>query len=75
MWGVVDRKAGGLADAQHICYKFREKDNFETNKTKRLQNAKDRKVGKGNAPVALQASIRANRASNDTQNVTMTGNR
>ena len=31
-----------------------------------LQNAKDRKLGKANAPVALQASIRANRASIDT---------
>ena len=37
-----------------------------------LQNAKDRKLGKANAQVALQASIRANRASNDTQNITMT---
>ena len=37
-----------------------------------LQNAKDRKLGKANAPVALQASIRANRASKDTQNITMT---
>ena len=37
-----------------------------------LQNAKDRKLGKANIPVALQASIRANRASNDTQNTTMT---
>ena len=37
-----------------------------------LQNAKDRKLGKANAPVALQASIRANRASNDTQNIKMT---
>ena len=39
-----------------------------------LQNAKDRKVGKVNTPVALQASIRANRASKDTQNITMTDN-
>ena len=39
-----------------------------------LQNAKDRKMGKANAPVALQASIRANRASKDTQNITMTDN-
>ena len=37
-----------------------------------LQNAKDRKMEKANAPVALQASIRANRASKDTQNITMT---
>ena len=35
-----------------------------------LQNAKDRKLGKVNAPVALQARIRANRASKDTQNIT-----
>ena len=35
-----------------------------------LQNAKDRKLGKANALVALQASIRANRTSNDTQNST-----
>ena len=34
-----------------------------------LQNAKDRKLAKGNPPVALQASLRANSASNDTQNV------
>ena len=30
-----------------------------------LQNAKDRKIGKVNTPVALQASIRVNRASKD----------
>ena len=39
-----------------------------------LQNAKDRKIGKANAPVALQSSIGANRASKDTQNVTITDN-
>ena len=39
-----------------------------------LLNAKDRKMGKANSPVALQASIRANRASKDTQNITMTDN-
>ena len=39
-----------------------------------LQNAKDRKIGKVNTPVALQASIRVNRASKDTQNITMTDN-
>ena len=32
-----------------------------------LQNAKDRKLAKGNPLVALQAHQRANRASNDTQ--------
>ena len=37
-----------------------------------LQNAKDRKLGKMNAQVALQASIRANRSSNDTQSITNT---
>ena len=39
-----------------------------------LQNAKDRKLGKANALVALQASIRVNRTSKDTQNITMTDN-
>ena len=39
-----------------------------------LQNVKHRKILKANAPVALQASIRANRASKDTQNITMTDN-
>ena len=39
-----------------------------------LQNAKDRKIGKVNAPVALKASIRTNRASKDAQNITMTDN-
>ena len=39
-----------------------------------LQNAKDRKIGKVNTPVASQASIRGNRASKDTQNITMTNN-
>ena len=39
-----------------------------------LQNAKDRKLEKANAPVALQASIRANRASKDTQDIKMTDN-
>ena len=37
-----------------------------------LQNAKDRKLG--NALVALQASIRANTASEDTQDITMADN-
>ena len=39
-----------------------------------LQNAKDRKLGKANAPVALQASKKANGASKDTQIITMTDN-
>ena len=39
-----------------------------------LQNAKDRKLVMANAPVALQASIRANRASKDTQYIKMTDN-
>ena len=39
-----------------------------------LQNANNRKLGKANAPVALQASIRANRASKDTQNNIITDN-
>ena len=34
---------------------------------KALQNAKDRKLAKGNLPVALKADHRANRASNDSQ--------
>ena len=37
-----------------------------------LQNAKDRKLAKGNPLVALQADRRANRASNDTQSSTNT---
>ena len=43
-------------------------------KEKVLQNAKDRKVGKANAPVALQASIRAKIASKDTQDIKMPDN-
>ena len=39
-----------------------------------LQNAKDGKIGKANTPVALQASIRAHRASKDTQDIKMTDN-
>ena len=35
-----------------------------------LQNAKDRKLAKGNPLVALQSSLRANSASNDTQSIT-----
>ena len=34
---------------------------------KALQNAKDRKLAKGNSLVALKADHRANRASNDSQ--------
>ena len=34
---------------------------------KALQNAKDRKLAKGNPLVALKADCRANRASNDSQ--------
>ena len=39
-----------------------------------LQNAKDRKLGKANTLAALQASIRANRASKDTQDIKMADN-
>ena len=39
-----------------------------------LQNAKDRKLVKVNAPVTLKASIRANTASKDTQDITMADN-
>ena len=41
-------------------------------KEKVLQNAKDRKLAKGNTLVALQVYQRANRASNDTQSITNT---
>ena len=37
-----------------------------------LQNAKDRKLAKGNPLVALQANLRANMISNDTQSITNT---
>ena len=37
-----------------------------------LWNAKDRKLAKANPLVSLQASVRANRASNDTQSITNT---
>ena len=39
---------------------------------KAIQNAKDRKIGKANAQTALKASTRANRASKDTYDITMT---
>ena len=39
-----------------------------------LQNVKDRKLVKANAPLALQASIRENRASKDTQDIKITDN-
>ena len=39
---------------------------------KALQNAKDRKIGKVNAPIALQVST--NRASKNTQDIKMTDN-
>ena len=41
---------------------------------KALQNAKDRKIGKANAQIALQASTRAHKASKDTQDIKMTDN-
>ena len=41
---------------------------------KALQNAKDRKIRKVNAQIALQASTRANKASKDTQDIKMTDN-
>ena len=41
---------------------------------KELQNAKDRKLAKANALVALQASVRVNTASEDTQDIEMTNN-
>ena len=39
-----------------------------------LQNAKDRKIGKANGQMALQASTRATKASKDTQDIKMTDN-
>ena len=45
---------------------------MEQRREKVLQNAKDRKLAKGNPLVALQASLRANSASNDTQSITNT---
>ena len=41
---------------------------------KALQNAKDRKLGKANAQIALQASTRANKASKDIQDIEMMDN-
>ena len=41
---------------------------------KALQNAKDRKIGKAYAQTALQANIRATKASKDTQDIKMTDN-
>ena len=52
----------------------KEKENIKQRREKVLQNAKDRKLVKVNVPVALQASIRANRASKDTQDIKMTDN-
>ena len=57
MWGVVGKKAGGLADAQHIERKRLLKQRRE----KALLNTKDRKLAKENFLTAIQAS-------NDTQN-------
>ena len=39
-----------------------------------LQNAKDRKIGKANAQIALKASTRVNKASKDIQDIEMTDN-
>ena len=52
----------------------REKRLLKQRREKALQNAKDRKIGKANAQIALQASTRANRASKDTQDIKMTDN-
>ena len=41
---------------------------------KALQNAKDRKIGKANTQIALQASTRANKASKDIQDIEMSDN-
>ena len=41
---------------------------------KALQNAKDRKIGKANAQIALQASTRTTKASKDMQDINMTDN-
>ena len=38
---------------------------------KAIQNAKDRKIGKANAQIALKTSTRANKASKDTYDITM----
>ena len=54
--------------------KHREKENIEQRREKALQNVKDRKIGKANAQIALQASTRVPKASKDTQDIKMTDN-
>ena len=67
---IVKSKKG--QNYKNISYKYREKEIIEKRREKVLQNAKDRKLAKANPLVALQASVRANRASNDTQSITNT---
>ena len=43
-----------------------EREIIKQRREKALQNAKDRKIGKANAPIALQASTKVNGASKDT---------
>ena len=61
---IVKSKKGKTTKVYAI--KIERKRILRQRREKVLQNAKDRKIEKTNAPVALQVSIRANRASNDT---------
>ena len=57
-----------------IYAKKKRKRLLKQRREKALQNAKDRKLAKGNPLVALQADQRAHRASNDIQSSTNPNN-
>ena len=57
-----------------VCVKNIEKVIIEIKKRKGTAECIDRKLAKANPLVALQASVRANRASKDTQDIEMTDN-
>ena len=67
---IVESKKGKTTKTYAINIK--RKQLLKQRREKVLQNAKDSKLAKANPLVALQASIRANRTSNDTQSITNT---
>ena len=72
-WAKIVKSNKGRTTRVHAI-KTERKRLLKQRREKALRNAEDRKIGKANAPIALQASTRANRASKDTQDIKMTDN-
>ena len=67
---IVESKKGRTTKTYAI--NIERKRLLKQRREKVLQDAKDRNLAKANSLIAFQGSIRANRASNDTQSITNT---